>query len=100
AEQDAQGRRLAGAVRPEKPGDPAARHAEAEVVDRGCAPKALGQVLDLDHGSRLRGAALDEPVDAPRLWDEGDLERPRDQRSVAEEPAEQALLDLDRPDSL
>src|SRR5258708_5297556 len=44
----------------------------------------LASVLPAPPG--LRRAALDEPVDAPRLRHEGDLERPRDQRPIAEEP--------------
>src|SRR5918911_5734310 len=35
--------------------------------------------------------------DAPRTGDVVDLELARDQRAVAEEPAEERLLDLDRP---
>src|SRR5213592_2924758 len=58
----------------------------------------LASVLPAPPG--LRRAALDESVDAPRLRHEADLERPRDQRPVAEEPADQALVDLDRADSL
>src|SRR5947209_6568956 len=48
----------------------------------------------------LGGAALDGAIEAARLRHVRDLERPRDQRPVAEQPADQALLDFDRADAL
>src|SRR6266508_6150154 len=47
----------------------------------------------------LRAQTLDEAVHAPGLRDVFDLEVAGDDRPVAEQPAEQALLDLDRADT-
>ena len=48
AGQDAHGRRLAGAVRTEKAEDFSALDAEGQVIDRGDAAVALGEVLNLN----------------------------------------------------
>ena len=56
AEQHAERRRLPGAVRAEKTGDPAARNGEAEVVDSPRAAKTLAEMLDLDHAWRTPAA--------------------------------------------
>src|SRR5256885_6105684 len=48
----------------------------------------------------IRRAALEEPEVAARLRNVRDLERPRDQSPVPEQPAEQALFDFDRADAL
>jgi hypothetical protein len=47
-QQDAKRRRLAGSVRPEEPGDPAALDREAEVVDRNGLAEPLRESVDLD----------------------------------------------------
>ena len=89
-EQDAQRRRLPGAVGPEETGDAAVCDAERETVDRGRLPIALAEVGDLDHA-----AILGKPIDDPRrLRNVRDLELARHDRPITEQPAEQALLDL------
>jgi len=47
-EQNAKRRRLAGSVRPQEPGDPAALDREAEVVDRDSLAEPLRESVDLD----------------------------------------------------
>jgi hypothetical protein len=48
SEQDAEGGRLAGSVRAQEPGDPAALDGEAEVVDRDRLAESLRESVDLD----------------------------------------------------
>src|SRR5207247_1778186 len=62
AEQDAQRRRLPGAVRPQEPGHGSRSNAEAEVVDSDLLAKPLGQPLDLDHGHKYPPRELVSPT--------------------------------------
>ena len=96
AEQNSQGGRLARAVRTEEAGDRALADGERQTVDGRGLPVALAKVDDLDHARTLSGQSLDEPVDTARLGHELDLELTGDDRPVPEQPAGQALLDLDR----
>ena len=84
AGQDAHGRRLAGAVRAEKAENLAALDAEVQVVDRGDAAVALGEVLNLnqrailhefDRCKLLKAAATVPPT--PIL-----IERPRERQEA------------------
>src|SRR5690606_18159492 len=54
AEQDADRRGLAGAVRSEEPGDLARADGEVEPVERLHVPERLAQVVHLDGGGRAR----------------------------------------------
>jgi hypothetical protein len=47
-EQDTKRGRLAGSIRPQEPGDPAALDGEAEVVDRDRLAEPLRESVDLD----------------------------------------------------
>ena len=59
AEDHPHGRRLAGTVGPEEPGDEPGAHVEADVVHGRLVAVDLGEVQDLDHGSTLpRGDLL------------------------------------------
>src|SRR5690606_11281980 len=58
-QQHADGRRLAGAVRPEKAEDLPAPHAEADVIDRAAAAEVPRETLDLDGVVAIAVAAVE-----------------------------------------
>ena len=57
AEQQPEHRRLAGAVGADQT-DPAARHVEREIVERGHARVALGEARDSEKGSGIHSPSL------------------------------------------